>query len=157
MRRRHGERGAVLAEFAIASTAALTLMFGIFDFGRAMFIYHLVSEGARMGSRYAIVRGAAACAGGTPDPSKAYVVSQSPGADPSVLTVVTTCSAPVVCTSSVTTSCSNVVACIGSASNNIPGCLVTVTVTYPFTFIVPLVSKLKPTMKSTSTMVISQS
>ena len=49
---RHAERGQVLAEFAVVSLAVLMMVFGIIDCGRALYTYHLVSDDARLGSRY---------------------------------------------------------------------------------------------------------
>ena len=142
-RHRAGERGSALAEFAIVSTAALTLIFGIIDFGRALYTYHLVSEAARLGSRYAVVRGSTACAGGTPDPLQSYVSSQAPGIDPSQMIV--------------NTRCTNTTGCSSSATPwSGYGCLVTVNVQYPFRFIVALMPQFQFTMASSSAMVISQ-
>ena len=101
---------------------------------------------ARLGSRYAIVRGATACPGGSPspDPLQAYIVGQSPGIVPSALTVTTTCSSP-----------AN--GCSSSATPwNGAGCVVRVRVNYSFRFLVPLVSTLVIPMTSSSEMVISQ-
>ena len=46
-----GERGAALAEFALVAPLALLLLFGIFDFGKAINYWidetHLANEGAR--------------------------------------------------------------------------------------------------------------
>jgi Flp pilus assembly protein TadG len=141
---RHAERGQVLAEFAVVSLAVLMMVFGIIDCGRALYTYHLVSDDARLGSRYAIVRGATACPGGSPspDPLQAYIVGQSPGIVPSALT--TTCSSP-----------AN--GCSSSATPwNGAGCVVRVRVNYSFRFLVPLVSTLVIPMTSSSEMVISQ-
>lgn len=143
-RNRAGQRGSVLAEFTIVSIAALTLIFGIIDFGRALYTYHLVSDGARLGTRYAIVNGAAACAGGSPDPLQSYVSGQAPGIDPSKMTVTTTCPGG-------NSGCRS-----SAAPYNGSGCLVSVNVAYSFHFLVPLVSKLTIPMSSTSQMVISQ-
>jgi Flp pilus assembly protein TadG len=143
---RHAERGQVLAEFAVVSLAVLMMVFGIIDCGRALYTYHLVSDDARLGSRYAIVRGATACPGGSPspDPLQAYIVGQSPGIVPSALTVTTTCSSP-----------AN--GCSSSATPwNGAGCVVRVRVNYSFRFLVPLVSTLVIPMTSSSEMVISQ-
>jgi Flp pilus assembly protein TadG len=138
------ERGSAMVEFAIASTVALTLIFGIIDFGRALYTYHLVSNAARLGSRYAMVRGSACAASGCPTDAnqiQTYVRSLAPGVDPSVLAVATSWSPTPGCV---------------SAGNNGQGCLVTVQVTYPFSFIVPLMPNLKLPLTSASTMVISQ-
>lgn len=142
--RRKSQRGTVLAEFAIASAVTLTLIFGVIDFGRAVYTYHLVSDGARMATRYAIVNGVASCAGGTPDPLLAYVNAESPGITAASLSVTTTCPGQ-------NTGCTSM-----ASPYNGSGCLVKVTVSYSFHFAVPIVSQLVLPMSSTSQMVISQ-
>jgi Flp pilus assembly protein TadG len=137
-------RGQVLAEFAVCSLAALTLMLGIIDLGRALYTYHLVSEGARLATRYAIVNGVASCAGGSPDPLLAYVTGQAWGITASQMTVTTTCAGG-------NTGCSSTV-----TPYNGSGCLVSVTVVYSFHFITPFISILAIPMTSRAQMVISQ-
>lgn len=154
---RASQRGAVLAEFAIVSLATLTIIFGIIDFGRALYTYHLVAEVAREGARYAIVNGAAACAGGSPDPLQSYVTAQAPLAGSGALVVTTTCTDTTICANGTATNCSNADPCTGAgAPFNKPGCLATVNVTYQFHFLVPIVSQLTLPMSGTSTMTISQ-
>ena len=139
------ERGSALVEFAVASTVALTMIFGIIDFGRGLYTYHLVANVARAGSRYAMVRGSTCAAAGCPVTStqvQTYVRALEPGIDPSSLTVTTTWPGGATC--------------IGAANNN-PGCPVTVTVTYPFKFmVVPLLPGFTMSMSSASQMSISQ-
>lgn len=154
---RSSQRGSVLAEFALVSLATLTIIFGIIDFGRALYMYHLVAEVAREGARYAIVNGATACAGGSPDPLQSYVSAQAPLAGPGALTVTTTCADTTICANGTATNCSNADPCTGATSPfNKPGCLATVNVTYQFHFFVPIVSRLTLPMSGTSTMTISQ-
>ncbi len=139
----HGERGSALVEFAIASTVTLTLIFGMVDYGRALYTDHLVSYGARAGSRYAIVRGSACAVAGCPATSasvQTYVRGLAPGIDPTQLTVTTTWPGGGGC----------------AAGANDPGCPVTVTATYPFKFLVRLMPSFTMQMTSSSTMVISQ-
>ena len=50
--RKH-ERGATLVEFSIAATVFLTLMFGVLEFGRALWLHNALSDAARRGARYA--------------------------------------------------------------------------------------------------------
>jgi len=142
----NGQRGSVLGEFAVVSLAVFMMVFGIIDCGRALYTYHLVSNGARLATRYAIVRGSVACPGGTPspDPLLAYVTSVSPGITASALTVTTTCAKP-------STGCSS-----SATPWNGAGCVVTVRVAYTFHFLIPIVSTLVVPMVSTSVMVISQ-
>ena len=56
-RRGRGERGSALAEAALSILLLIVIVFGIIDFGRAMYAYHAVSNGAELGTRYALVRG----------------------------------------------------------------------------------------------------
>lgn len=135
------DRGQVLAEFAVASLAAITMLLGIIDCSRAIYTYHLVAEDARIATRYAIVNAVASCAGGSPDPLQSYVSGQSWGMTPSQLTVTTTCPGG-------NTGCTST-----SAPFNGAGCLVSVTVAYTFKFII--LSLVVP-MSSRSQMVISQ-
>ena len=41
-----GEQGSTLVEFSLATTLLLTMMFGVMDFGRALYTYTEVSEAA---------------------------------------------------------------------------------------------------------------
>jgi Flp pilus assembly protein TadG len=135
------DRGQVLAEFAVASLAALSLLLGIIDCSRAVYTYHLVAEDARLATRYGIVNAVAACAGGSPDPLQSYVSNQSWGMTPSQLTVTTTCPG-------------GNTGCTSTASPfNGSGCLLSVTVAYTFRFII--LSLVAP-MSSRSQMVITQ-
>ena len=50
-----GERGATLVEFSIAATVFLTVMFGVIEFGRALWTHNALTDAARRGARYAVV------------------------------------------------------------------------------------------------------
>jgi len=52
-----GERGATLVEFALASTVFFVLIFGVVEFGRALWQYNVVANAAKAGVRWAAVRG----------------------------------------------------------------------------------------------------
>jgi Flp pilus assembly protein TadG len=139
-----GERGNALVEFALVSTATLTLMLGIIDFGRALYTYHLVANAARSGTRYAMVRGSSCTVAGCPattDTIQTYVRGLAPGIDPNSLAVTTTWSSGAGCS---------------DPANQGPGCIVDVQASYPFRFIIPLLPSFTMTMSSTSQMVISQ-
>jgi Flp pilus assembly protein TadG len=150
--RRHRERGSALAETAVVMTVLLMLMFGIIDFGRALYTYSFVAQLARQGARWAIVRGADCTLLPTPSgtcPAKSgttdmtpYIQSLNEGA----------------------TNASNISASLtwgtspGCTGGNNPGCTAIVTVTYPFKFLLPFMpsgSLGTIQMSSTSTMVIS--
>jgi Flp pilus assembly protein TadG len=48
-------RGQTLAEFAIVFPILLVMLMGVFDFGRAIFLYNSLTNAAREGARLAIV------------------------------------------------------------------------------------------------------
>lgn len=58
MTRRSGSKGATIVEFALSFLLFLTVSIGLFEMGRAMWIYTTLSHAARQGARYAIVSGA---------------------------------------------------------------------------------------------------
>lgn len=47
------ERGATMVEFAIAVTVFLIAMFGVIEFGRALWAHNALTDAARRGARYA--------------------------------------------------------------------------------------------------------
>jgi Flp pilus assembly protein TadG len=135
-----------MAESAIAMALALMVFIGIVECGRALYTYHAVANAARLGSRYAIVRGSTCSAADCPATSasiRTYVRNATPMVDQSELSVDTTWATSAACTS-------------GGPSPNAPGCLVSVQVTYPFQFNIPLVPLPQVSMTSTSQMLISQ-
>ena len=144
-----GQRGQALVEFALAASIALTLIFGIIDFGRALYAYDLVAQVARVGTRYAIVHATISphnCSdttvGTTPCETDvaAFIKSKMTGVDPSQISVKT----PFTWEGADTT-------CTATAS---PGCTVGIEVDYNFTFVaLPLPAQ---TIKSYSQMLISQ-
>jgi Flp pilus assembly protein TadG len=142
------ERGASLPETAIVIGVLLILLFGIIDFGRAMYTYAFVAQIARQGARWTIVRGAQCtqldhCNASSSD-VQTYVQGLSEGA-----TVASNISVTANWPSS---------GCPPGLSGKQPGCIVTVSVTYPFQFLLPFMNANFPTypMSSTSQMVISQ-
>ena len=125
------QRGSAMVEAALASTTALALLFGIFEFGQAVWQYNLVAHAVREGTRYAVVHGANSKTPATTDTITAVVKRQSLGLDPSKLTVAVTW-----------------------LPNNKPGSAVKVALSYPITFMGPYVPNGNYTVKSTSQMVI---
>ena len=84
LRQQNGETGTALVEFSITVVVMLILLFGVVDVGRAAFAYDWVSNAARQGARYAIVRGAfcQAIVPGCPANQAAvknYVTTNAPG------------------------------------------------------------------------------
>jgi Flp pilus assembly protein TadG len=148
---KNGEAGSVLIEFALTILIILIVLFGITDVGRAAFAYDWVANAARIGTRYAIVRGTSCstllsgCNVGPPQGAKqsdvqAYLNSQAIGINTSKLTVAANCD--------VGQSVFQPLPCA-------PGQAVIVKVKYTFSFISPLIP-LTWDMKSSSSRVVSQ-
>ena len=152
-RSRRYERGNSLPETAIVMAVVLMLVFGIIDFGRAMYTYSFVANTARQGARWAIVRGSQCTlldhCGALSADVQTYVRSLSVGiTDPNSITA--TAAFP-----------GNGPGCSGavgtSGVKNVPGCPVVVSVTYnSFKFILPYMPGPTISMSSTSQMIISQ-
>jgi Flp pilus assembly protein TadG len=162
-----GENGGTLVETALSLLLLFVFIFGIMELSLALYSYHFVSDAAREGTRYAIVRGSdwanpcdtgnagtgytsAACNASVAD-IQAYVSSLNfPGI---FLTTQDVCveffSTP---PTSASSSCTNSSGTLTNANGNV----VQVTVTYPFTFGLPGLSKFTYSLASTSQMVISQ-
>jgi Flp pilus assembly protein TadG len=149
-----------MVEFAIAATALLLIMFGILEFGRVMYIYHTVSNAARLGSRWAMVRGGNSCSGpidhcnATSSDIQTWVLSQVPIVDSSSTTLPGCSQAGLCVTATWSNSSDPSVDCADGGTND-PGHLVCVTVSYPFNFALPFISQTALTLSSTSKMVIS--
>ena len=142
------ERGTALVEFALVSVIAMTMLLGTVEFGRALYDYHLVSNAARLGTRYAIVHGSdcgktlVGCTAATSSDIQTYVRGISPAIDPTLLTV--------------TTTWANSPDCFGGSPYKATGCLVTVQASYTFVPVVPLIPLPSITLTSQSVMPISQ-
>lgn len=147
------ERGASLPETAIIMTVLLAMMFGIIDFGRALYTYSFVAQLARQGARWAIVRGANCTAYSTACPASSgttdvqpYIQSLNYGAlNTSQINAHLTWS----------NSSLNCPALGAGVPSNKPGCIAQVTVSYPFSFMLPWVPNTTITMSSTSQMIIA--
>jgi Flp pilus assembly protein TadG len=53
--KRDTERGATLVEFAIGATVFMAALFGVLEFGRALWLHNALTDAARRGARYAVV------------------------------------------------------------------------------------------------------
>lgn len=160
---RHGERGSSMVEFAIAATVLLLLLFGIVQFGRALYMYHTVSNAARIGARWAMVRGSFSCSAvnpvdncsASPSAVQTYVQSVVPIADSGTLSVATTWSSASLKSATCPSPPNPGPGSLTTGTNG-QGHLVCVTVTYPFKFAIPLLSTATWNLSSTSQMFISQ-
>lgn len=142
------ERGSNLVEYGIVLILFLTMLFGVIDFGRAMYAYHFISGAAREATRYAMVRGSSCpeteCPSGPARPTdiQNYVMNVPAGIDATRLTVTPTWNP------------GGSIACTGTP--NSPGCVVEVQVSYNFSFLLPFMPKSSILMTSSSQMTISQ-
>lgn len=145
-----GEEGSVMLEFVLMAMCFLTILFGLLDFGRALYTYNYVSYAARDGARFAIVRGSSCTSFATDCPTSTSgsgvstylkTVTLPPAINDNNLTVTATWPG-------------GNPGCTGAV--NSPGCIVRVNVKYTFSFIIPFIPKITSLMSSTSQMVISQ-
>ena len=150
------EEGSAIMETAMSIIIMLIFIFGVMETGFALYSYHFISEAAREGTRYAIVRGStagAACASYSSSACKAsptdvtnYVKNLGfPGINPSDLTVNPVWSAYTAGTT-----------CPGTPPCNSPGNQIAVTVQYNFHLNVPFLPPHTYAMSSTAAMVIQQ-
>lgn len=132
--KRWNDVGTALLEFGLVVVVFFLFVFGVMDFGRAVYTYHFVSNAACQATRYAIVRGSSSTDPVTAADIESYVKSITPeGIDPNNLTITTTWS-----------------------PNDAPGSNVKVQVSDNFHFMNPLVPKYQINLSDSSQMVISQ-
>lgn len=131
--------GSAMLEFTLSAAILFTMTYGVIEIGHPYYVYSYISNAARDGARFAIVRGSTCMSWVTACPATAtdvqnYVLSTvMPGIDPSRLTVTTTW-----------------------IPNNNSGSAVRVTVNYRFSFIVPFVHLNDTIITSSSQMIIWQ-
>lgn len=155
------DQGAGIVEFAFSSMIFLALLIGLFDFSLALYTFHYVSNAARQGSRYAMVRGldCSAYSNTTPCPAQesdisSYVKSLGyPGIDPSHMTVTVFTYQNSI---SEKTGSTSWVACGEGVSCNLPGSQVQVKVTYSFPLEIPFWGSRNLSIDSSSNMVYQQ-
>jgi Flp pilus assembly protein TadG len=150
-----GDEGATIVEFALSCGILCMMLFGIVEVSLAVYTYDFVSEAARDGARYAIVRGTK-CTGmtdcnATSAQIQTHVQSLNyPAINGNNLTVTATwLSAAAAPPNMVWSSCS------GSGCNKI-GNAVNVQVQYPFQLSIPFWKSVTINLSNSSQMVISQ-
>jgi Flp pilus assembly protein TadG len=142
------QRGSSLPETALVMAVLLALLFAIIDFGRLIYTYAFVAQLAREGARWAIVRG-----------SQCSLLDHCNAKSTDVATYVQSLSEGATATNSIGVTANWGPCPPGAPANNAPGCPVSVTVTYPFKFMLPFMPKgslAQINMSSSSQMVISQ-
>jgi Flp pilus assembly protein TadG len=157
----HDEEGQSIVETAMSLIILLTFVFGVWEVCLAVYSYHFISEAAREGTRYAIVRGATAGAGACAAPGPPTCIAQGGANTGDIATYVKYLGFPGINPGrmAVNTSWAGYptgTTCAPSLSCNNPGNLVTVQVQYSFPLTVPFVPAHTFTMQSQSAMIIAQ-
>lgn len=133
-RKRWNDLGTALVEFGLVVVVFFMFVFGVMDFGRALYTYHFVSNAACEATRYAMVRGSSSTDPATAADIESYVKSLAPqGIDPSSLTVSTSWS-----------------------PSHAPGSSVRIQVSDNFQCMSPFLTTYQMTLSDSSQMVISQ-
>jgi Flp pilus assembly protein TadG len=155
-----GEAGAAMVETALCAAVIFSVLIGIFQVCLAMYTFTYVSDAAREGSRWAMVRGSQSCGdssnnlpgcGAAPADVTAYVESlQYPAMNASNLTV------NVSWLTETTTGGAATWATCSTAPCNIPGNEVRVQVLYQLPLYIPFWRDSSVQIGSQSTMVIQQ-
>jgi Flp pilus assembly protein TadG len=149
---RHFERGGSLVEFALVASALMLLLTAIIYLGFMIYTYSAVTNAARLGARWASVRGADCTAGSsngcpaTQSNIQTYVLSQLPAVPSPAPTVSPTWTTPPWSTTG-PSGC--------SSSAEAVGCLVSVTVTYSFPLHIPFYGSV-PAFSTTSQAIVSR-
>jgi Flp pilus assembly protein TadG len=143
------EDGSTTVEFALTLVVVMSFLLGIMEIGLCLFTYNFVAEAARLGTRYAMVRGSSCNATGSLCTTTSQTDVQSylrglslPGITPASMTVTTTWPDTTGCAPS------------SSPCNN-PGNHVIVAVKYQFPLTIPFAPVTTVSLTSTSEAVIS--
>lgn len=161
--RLHSESGGTLIETALAISLLLAFIFGIIEVSLALYSYHFISDAAREGTRYAIVRGSTWETSpwdlhGAGGPCATYSSSGCTASKQNIEDYVTNLAFPGINKNNMQVNpvwLSTIGGTAGSAFNS-PGNVIQVQVQYTFPFSLPFVPMTKFTMSSTSEMLISQ-
>jgi len=138
-RRARTQRGGTLVELTLVLTLVLTMLLGVLEVGRLLFTYTTLAQAARSGVRYAITHGALRAGSGVNGPS-------GPGNDPTQVKAAVT---NITSAAGLTTGLISTPIVTYPDGTNTAGSRVSVTVTYPFSTVVPLLP-LNVTLTSTS-------
>lgn len=149
---------------AASSSILFAMFFGVFELAFASYAYHYVSEAAREGARYAIVRGSTSCIN-TPNLTNCNAGATTIGnyvkglgffgINSTARMTVTTTWLTATATSSSSGSATTWASC-SSGTCNAPGNMVNVVVTYAFPLTIPFVPNKTINVTSTSQMVVQQ-
>lgn len=144
------QRGGALVEFAVVAPVMLIFLLGIVQFGLLLFAYHATDYAARLGARYASVRGSSCQDSSCPISESAlqtYLRQNVPGASHATVTAAYASPDPTTYTGIL-----NTIDC----TKQDPGCFVTVTVSNAVGFDIPFVHEGTMTLTSSSTQIVTQ-
>jgi Flp pilus assembly protein TadG len=157
------DTGSALVEMAASCVVLIAMFFGVFEFGLAAYTYHYVSDAAREGARFAMVRGSTSCTN-TPNLSTCNATATQisdyvknlgyPGinAAANMTANVSWLTATTVTGGSNTTT--TWAPCTGTC--NLPGNMVNVAVSYAFPLVIPFSTSNTINVTSTAQMVVAQ-
>lgn len=153
------EDGASVVEMALASVVVMGMLIGVIYMSLGLYTFHYISDAAREGSRYAMVRGSASCTN-TPGLTNCNALNTQiqtyvqnlgyPGIDATNKMTVTTTWYTASASQPTTWSLCSTGTC------NAPGNIVKVQVTYAFPLSIPFHTGKTLNLTSTSQMVIAQ-
>ena len=156
------ECGETLIEFAISAVITLSLLFAVMDLSRALYTYHFVSFAAEQGARFAEVHGSgwtSICSSSTGTTYSAPLGCTASKSD--IQAYVQSLTPPAITKANVTVNPQwlgkdiNGNSSICSTTKNKAGCLVQVSVSYQFSYMVPFLPAAAQTMSATAQAVIT--
>lgn len=152
------DAGSALLELGLCLSTVMLVLVGIMEVSLGVYTEHYVEAAAASGARYATVRGStykgASCTSTTTNYCEATSTDIQTYIRATVGPAITSTNVTVTATWPGTNGAGS--ACYNVSGNDSPGCLVTVTVTYPFTLTLPGLTNKPITLKSTRSTVISQ-
>jgi Flp pilus assembly protein TadG len=157
---RADETGSELVEFALSSTLLLMAIFGVIGCSLALYANHFIAYAAREGARYAMVRGSSWSGTACSTPSAFDCMAESADLTTFVDSItpagLSTSNLKVTPTWTGLTASGLTCNSLVPPTNNYPGCMVQVQVTYSYNFNLPFlpISILK--LNSTSAVTIAQ-
>lgn len=151
--RNRARRGSAMVELAITLLAFLFLVFGIMDFGMAVYAQTFCYSAAQDAARWVSVHGALSASPASSDDVTAHVKSQAIGLDPSLINVLTCWGADTSTAQQGTSSCSS--GSTTASGNNTSGSNVIVTVKYTVNPLSGVALKKSLTIQSSSSTVIN--
>lgn len=164
------ERGATLVETALSMLILIGILFAVIQSSMAVYSYHYVANAAHETTRYAIVRGGSwtqTCDGtgtagsgsgnsmcvASPEDIENYAATRG---YPAIAISASDVCVEYYGSTSLPTTPTSLLSCTGNTGPNAPGNLVQVTITYPYSFVLPGIGSYSYNFQSTSLMVIAQ-